>query len=636
MKHWRFVLLGFSLLAVALLPACGGTSSPPTGSVSGLLISPGTIGGPGGTSNSAGLKIDTGLRNDLHSNEPLEVVPGEVFVTFNAGLAPQSVRALSVGGLELQRVKTLALPNAPLGLYRAGGLTQAQTLALVADLRARPDVASAFPNWILHALKMPNDEFYGLQWHYDAMNLPAAWDVQDGTTQAVPVAVVDTGITQHPDLKSKLLPGYDFVSNTARSGDGDGPDADPTDEGGESDYHGSHVAGTVAAATDNGAGVAGVSWGAQIVPVRVLGNDGSGSFDDIFSGILWAAGGDIEGAPTNPNPVRVINLSLGVDIEQPCPSEIVSFFQQLADAGVAVVVAAGNDGIDAATSFPASCEPVVTVGAVGPLGTRAPYSDYGAAIDVMAPGGDTNYTFTVGGDTYPAGVLSTVFSDDANAYDYAFYQGTSMASPHVAGLVALMLAQEPNLSVADIVTRLKASAAPLDAGACERPSGADCGAGLVDAAKALGGGAGGGRPAPGPPQTGNLSTYVVAFYCATSSCNLYDTDRSQVFELSQTSNETPFTLTDLEEGNYAIAAFQDLNNNVDLDEGEPFGFYEDIIPVTAGRNIGGVTIYLEPFTPSAQSLEMMKLLPELEPTHIIPDHPGPAPSNSKSVEERVN
>ena len=208
------------------------------------------------------------------------------------------------------------------------------------------------------------------------------------------------------------------------------------------------------AVTNNGAGVAGVSWGARIVPVRVLGSDGSGSFDDIFSGILWAAGGDIDGAPAHPNPVRVIDMNLGGDIEQPCPADVSDFFAHLADAGVAVVVAVGNDGIDAATSFPASCEPVITVGAVGFLGTRAPYSDYGAAIDVMAPGGDTNYTFTVGGDTYPAGVLSTVFSDDANDHDYAFYQGTLVASPHVAGLVALRLAQEPSLSVADIVARL--------------------------------------------------------------------------------------------------------------------------------------------------------------------------------------
>lgn len=616
-QRWlQCVFFGFSLLAVTALPACGGSEPPPptTGSVSGLLVSPGTIGGPGST----GLKIDTSLRNDLHSNEPVKVVPGEVIVKFSSALQSQRLQTLSVAGLELQRVRTLALPNARLELYHVDGLSQAQTLALVAELRTRQDVASAFPNWILHALKTPNDELFGLQWHYEAMNLPAAWDIQDGTTQAVPVAVVDTGITQHPDLQSKLLPGYDFVSDTARSGDGDGFDTDPTDEGGNSNYHGSHVAGTLAATTNNGAGVAGVSWGSKIVPVRVLGNDGSGSFDDIFDGILWAAGDTIDGVPVNPNPVRVINLSLGGDIEEPCPSDVVDFFQQLADVGVAVVVAAGNDDADTATYFPASCGAVITVGATGPLGTRAPYSNYGAAIDVMAPGGDSNFTFTVGGDTYPAGVLSTVFFDDTNEYGYTFYDGTSMASPHVAGLVALLLAKEPELSVADITARLKSSAAPFDTGTCERPSGADCGAGLVDAAKALGGtgGGGGGQPAPPPPpQTGELTTYVAAFYCATFNCGLYDTDRSQLIEVPQTRDETPFTLTGLEEGSYVIAAWQDLNKNEDVDDNEPFGFYGDDVPahvpVTANRNIGGVTIYLQSSTPSSQGTDLRKMLPNL-------------------------
>ena len=616
MRHPRQrFLLGFSLLAVAVLPACGGGESPPpppptTGSVSGLLVSPGAIGGPA----SVGLKVNTSLRNDLHSNEPLRVVPGEVIVKFNAGLRPQSVQTLVVAGLELERVRPLNLPNAQLELYRADGLDQAQTLRLIDTLRARPDVASVFPNWLLYALKTPDDEYYGLQWHYAALNLPAAWDVQDGTGNPVTVAVVDSGITQHPDLQSKLLPGYDFVSDPTRSADGDGRDPDPTDEGGNTSYHGSHVAGTVAAATNNGSGVAGVSWGAKIVPVRVLGDTGGGSFADIVDGLVWAAGGTVEGVPANPNPAKVINMSLGSDIEEACPADIADFFQQFTDAGITVVVAAGNDHADSSTYFPAGCASVVTVGATGPLGTRAPYSNYGATVDVMAPGGDTNFTFTVGDDTYPAGVLSTVFFDDTDEYGYAFLDGTSMASPHIAGVVALMLAKEPSLSVADIVARLKSSAAPFDADTCERPSGADCGAGLVDVAKALGatGGGGGGQPAPPPPpQTGSLSTYVVAFYCATFSCNLYDTDRSQIFEVELETDETPFTLSGLEEGSYAIAAFQDLNKNEDLDESEPFGFYEDFVPVTAGRSIGGVTIYLQPFTPSAQSNEMQELLPEL-------------------------
>lgn len=166
------------------------------------------------------------------------------------------------------------------------------------------------------------------------------------------------------------------------------------------------------------------------------------------------------GVSTNPNPASVINLSLGEDIGQPCPAELSSYFQSLGDAGIIVVAAAGNAGVDAATTFPANCGGVITIGATGPTGMRVPYSNFGAAVDLMASGGDLSQTFTVAGQAYPAGVLSTVGDDATGGFAYAFYQGTSMAAPHVAGLVALLKAQNPALTQSEALTRLRAPRAP--------------------------------------------------------------------------------------------------------------------------------------------------------------------------------
>ena len=591
------------------------------GSISGLLIFPGSVNPFGKVAGrGSGLElldfadtptVNLDKRNDLNANRPVEVVPGEVLVRFGAGVSAQSLQALRVGGLELRPVRSLALGGSNLQLYRSSrpeSLDQAATLALVDALRARPDVVSAYPNWILHSFKVPNDEGYPLQWHYEAMNLPAAWDVEDGTSRSVRVAVLDTGAVGHPDLIDNLVGGYDFVTDPQSANDGDGRDPDPFDAEGDT-YHGTHVAGTIAAQTNNGDGVSGVNWGAKIVPVRVLGV-GGGTFTDILDGVAWAAGRSVPDVPANPNPVSVINLSLGGDIGQPCPDEVNQFFESLAAEGTIVVAAAGNENVDAANTIPASCSGLITVGATGPLNTRAPYSNYGAAVDVMATGGDSNFSFTADGREYPAGVLSTIAEQDGNRLvaSYAFYDGTSMASPHIAGIVALMLAKNPGLSFNEVLTRLQGAATPLTAEACERPSGADCGAGLVDAAAALAGGGGGGPtppPPPAPPPTQELVTYVAAFYCKLG-CNDLDEDSSVLVEVDVTSDTVPYTISGLEAGTYFVAAWQDLDGDGVVDDREPFGVYfgpndNPEVLVAAGEAVTNILVVMQPYTPTGQS-----------------------------------
>jgi serine protease len=417
----------------------------------------------------------------------------------------------------------MGLPGA--GVYRVEEGLSPQALdrvaaleALAAQVTALPQVAYAQPNYIRYPLKTPNDEYYLYQWHYDPqhLNLPAAWDLEDGTSRPVVVAVVDTGALirkRHPDLTPVFLPGYDFISYPEVAMDGDGRDPDPEDEEAASQdqgqrpgsgYHGSHVAGTIAALTNNGLGVAGVSWGAKVVPVRVLGL-GGGSDADILDGLLWAAGVEVPGVPRNANPAQVINMSLGgrgACSQLPAWQEAIRQVNAQPQKPV-IVVAAGNEQDDASNYTPASCQGVITVGATEYRNYRSFFSNYGPRIDVMAPGGDV--TQDLNGDGYPDGVLSTLWSNQAGRPAYAFYNGTSMAAPHVAGIVALMKAKNPSLGYAEVLNLLKSTARPLSDQACTGSPhprvtvtlrASDCGAGLVDPVRALQ--AVGGGPGPGP------------------------------------------------------------------------------------------------------------------------------------------
>lgn len=497
--------LAAGLVALAMLFACQSaptpTPTPTTGTISGSL----SVVASGASVPERSASLAARERPVATSAiSPADLVPGDVIVRFVDGLRAASPATLETAGVRLQAVRALAMPNAT--LYRAADTDRADTLSLVAALRARPDVLYAEPNLVLRTFLAPNDPRYPDQWHYPAIGLPTAWDVTTGSDGIV-VAVGDTGIlyagdgspATHPDLVGRVLPGYDFISDPAIANDGGGRDPDPYDvgdePGGQSSYHGTHVAGTIGAATNNGVGVAGVDWAAKILPVRMLGV-GGGSLVDIVEGTLWAAGFDVAGVPSNPTPAHVINLSLGGIA--PCSAFTQEAFDRIASDSpntAIVVVAAGNENDDAGFTTPANCGGVIAVGATDLRGHRAPYSNYGSRVDVMAPGGDL--TADRNGDGLPDGVLSLSRDDASGTFGYLFQEGTSMAAPHVAGVISLMKALDPDLSLTAALAALTSTATPLTASACDRPTGADCGAGLINAAAAVAAVDGGVIPTPG-------------------------------------------------------------------------------------------------------------------------------------------
>ncbi len=363
-------------------------------------------------------------------------------------------------------------------------LARSETVLALKALRRRPEVESVELNTILRASAEPSDTYFDLQWHYPLIHLPQAWDVTVGDPNVI-VAVIDTGVRfDHQDLQDVFVPGYDFIMDPSRARDGDGIDVNPSDPGdrgagaGTSSFHGTHVAGTIAAATNNGLGVAGVSWGARVMPVRVLGVNGGTQYD-VLQGVRFAAGLENDSGTLPVKRADVINLSLGGGGFNDTAQTV---FAEARAAGVIVVAAAGNSG-SAVPSYPASYVGVVSVAAVDMNRNRAPYSNYGAAVDIAAPGGDTSVDRN--GDGYADGVLSTLADDSVSppAFVYAFYQGTSMATPHVAGVFALMRSVSPTITPATIDSLLAMGLITEDLGVPGRDD--DTGWGLIHARAAV-------------------------------------------------------------------------------------------------------------------------------------------------------
>ena len=414
----------------------------------------------------------------------------EPFASRSAARSARSLNAAAAFGASLRPLRHTALGAQVLQLDRP--LSVAAVAQMAEQLRRDdPDVEYAEPDLRMRPHWTPADPFYGSLWALHdplaGIRVSSAWDRSRG--QGVTVAVLDTGYTAHSDLQANLLPGYDFIGDASRARDGDGRDANAADQGdwraaGEcpapfagaanSSWHGTHVAGTIAALADNGIGIAGVAPQAKILPLRVLGKCG-GYTSDIADAIVWAAGAPVWGLPANPYPAKILNLSLGG------PGSCGQAFQDAVNTarnqGALVIASAGNDNADVLNATPANCTGVIAVAATDLQGNKASFSNYGYRIALAAPGVGIFSTYN-NGSNWPA------------TENYQYMQGTSMAAPHVSGVAALMLAANPYLNDRDL-ERLLLRTVRAFPGSCS-----SCGAGLLDAAAAVAVAAG--NPAAAP------------------------------------------------------------------------------------------------------------------------------------------
>jgi thermitase len=319
-------------------------------------------------------------------------------------------------------------------VFRSNELSASE---LIQYFNSRPDVIYAEPNYIYlqNQIDFPNDQLYReqYQWNLPVIQTEAGWDVTRGDEKII-IAVVDTGVDlNHPDLRNRLTKGYNVLE------DNDYPDDD--------NGHGTHVAGIIASETNNREGVAGMTWYNKIMPIKAMGAEGYGTTFDIARGIIWAVD----------NGADVINLSLGNYQPSSFMEEAVKYAYK---RNAVIISAAGNDN-SSQPSFPAAYPEVLGVSAVSYTGLRAPFSNYGDYIDVSAPG---------------VQIPSTYFNQQ-----YAALSGTSMASPHVAGLAGLILSANPELTNQEVMDIIKNTAYDLGAPGKD----IDFGSGLIDVKKAL-------------------------------------------------------------------------------------------------------------------------------------------------------
>jgi serine protease len=423
-------------------------------------------------------------------------------------------------GVAVSEARALAAGMHALRLEPRAGETFAAQLARV---RLDPDVEFAVPDERRFPHAVPNDPLFNGQWYLQngayvassadpslntqpsAIHAQAAWDVGVGSSTLV-IAVIDTGVLyNHPDLTSRLLPGYDFISDVPTANDGNGRDPDATDagdwcQGFNSSWHGTRVAGIIGAASNNAVGVAGVTWNPKILPVRVLGKCG-GDDSDIIDAMAWAAGLHVPGVPDNPqaNWAQIENLSLGST--DACPASYQTVISQLTAGGVVVVVSAGNEAGPVDT--PANCPGVVAVAGLRHTGTKVGYSSLGPEVTVGAPGGNCVNDVNNGGPclfsintTENDGVTTpgnNTYTDQTN-----FNVGTSFSAPIVSGIVALMRSVNSAMTTAQLIARLQqgATAYPAPAGVPVCPASdpltlecacttSTCGAGMANAENSL-------------------------------------------------------------------------------------------------------------------------------------------------------
>lgn len=485
-RRWRgrtAVAAGGALaLSLLVAPVAAANPEPPVNSPS----APGSGSDGAGGSGAGGIGDSSG---DSGGVDGTPGIPGFVIKYASNVVAPLSADApvpgAAAAGVELR-------PGAPVGLgwYEADLATpvdQQSAQEIAARLMTDPAIEYAEPQlWMRPSTTgTPDDPRWPQQWGFasygnDNFVYPADVDVPlDRQTtgsnllealnaprgDAPTVAVIDTGVINHPDLAGRLTTGYNFISEPARAGNdfGRGPNFyDPGDwvtaeqaasnpfsltsclAPDSSSWHGTHVSGTIAALTDNNLGIAG-TLPAEIQTLRALGRCG-GTSGDIAAAMLWASGGNVPGVPANPSPARVVNMSLGGG--GLCPQHYQDVIDYGNARGTVFVVAAGNENTNAAFSTPANCAGVITVAATDPYGGRAVFSNYGAFVDVAAPG---------------TGIMSTLDSglEGPQTPNYAQASGTSMAAPHVAGAVAMLLAAESTLTPSQVRDRVKSTATPF-------------------------------------------------------------------------------------------------------------------------------------------------------------------------------
>lgn len=432
--------------------------------------------------------------------------------------AAPSTRATAMRALAGQAKATTVETRVFGGATAQGGLAY-DTAVAIKRLRASGQFEYVDFNGIAEAQQVgfgawpPNDPLLTRMPQLDLIKLPDAFNALNSLaprpTHVPIVAVIDTGIVaDHPDLARMLVAGFDFVADPAGGADGNGIDANPDDTKPAAPgavFHGTHVAGTIAAETFNGAGVVGVAPMARIMPVRVLGANGQGSFNDILQGMLFAARLQNNSGTLPANRADVINLSLGG--QGACPGAVRDVVQQVRAQGVIVVAAAGNDS-GQPVGTPANCQGSVAVSAISYSGALARYSNVGPEVVVTAPGGDQSRTAVTGPDE----IFSTHATFGTNSAvrtpNYAGLQGTSMATPHVAGVMALMRAVNPAITPAQVDTLFANGSLTNDVGAAGRDN--QFGFGIIDALKAITV-AGGSVPPPAGLPTLALSTTRLDF-----------------------------------------------------------------------------------------------------------------------------
>lgn len=328
------------------------------------------------------------------------------------------------------------------------------------------------PSLALPAAYRPADPLYARQWNLQTIRMPGAWaQLGAGRGARVTVAVLDTGFVNTPELAGRVVNGYDFVSDAARAGDGNGRDPDAGGVG-QLAYH-AEVIGNLIGAAHDGRGMAGINPQARVVQVRVAGADGLIAPQDLADGLRWAAGLSVPGVPVNLNPARVLNLSLYADFIPltGCDARVQAAVDAVTARGALVIAGAANDGADARGYSPAGCRNVLTVTSVTEGGQRPGYANWGASVALAAPGGERG--------------LGILASSVSGAGGERSPDGTSFAAPHVAGVASLLLGLKPTLTPAQVRELLTRTATPFPGGRCDSDPRKSCGSGTLNAEAAV-------------------------------------------------------------------------------------------------------------------------------------------------------